>query len=84
MRTDSEMNDILSLGFMHYTTAVSLEMSDEPILSLGFMHYTTAVSLEMSDEPYKFISLFNRFIVTLCEAKIPDHHSVTGDTFVSF
>ena len=24
------MNDILSLGFMLYTTAVSLEMSDEP------------------------------------------------------
>ncbi|TWJ10916.1 hypothetical protein JN06_02641 [Bacteroides zoogleoformans] len=30
MRTDSGMNDTLSLGFMHYTTAVSLEMSDEP------------------------------------------------------
>ena len=30
MRTDSGVNDILSLGFMHYTNAVSLEMSDEP------------------------------------------------------
>ncbi len=30
MRTDSGMNDTLNLGFMHYTTAVSLEMSDEP------------------------------------------------------
>ncbi len=32
MRTDSGMNDTLSLGFMNYTTAVSLEMSDEPKL----------------------------------------------------
>lgn len=30
MPTDSETNDILSLDVMHYTTAVSLEMSDEP------------------------------------------------------
>ena len=32
MPTDSGTNDILSLGFLHYTTAVSREMSDEPIL----------------------------------------------------
>ena len=30
MPTDSGTNDILSLGFLHYTTAVSREMSDEP------------------------------------------------------
>lgn len=30
MPTDSGTNDILSSGFMHYTTVVSLEMSDEP------------------------------------------------------
>ena len=30
MPTDSGTNDILSLGFMHYTTVVSPEMSDEP------------------------------------------------------
>ena len=29
------MNDILSLGFMLYTTAVSLEMSDEPLFFNG-------------------------------------------------
>ena len=35
MPTDSGTNDILSLGFLHYTTAVSREMSDEPnILSI--------------------------------------------------
>ncbi len=34
MRTDSGMNDTLSLGFMHYTTAVSLEMSDEPFFRI--------------------------------------------------
>ena len=32
MPTDSGTNDILSLGFLHYTTAVSREMSDEPKL----------------------------------------------------
>ena len=32
MPTDSGTNDILSLGFLHYTTAVSREMSDEPDL----------------------------------------------------
>ena len=31
MPTDSGTNDILSLGFLHYTTAVSREMSDEPL-----------------------------------------------------
>ena len=34
MPTDSGTNDILSLGFLHYTTAVSREMSDEPIFGL--------------------------------------------------
>ena len=33
MPTDSGTNDILSLGFLHYTTAVSREMSDEPKLN---------------------------------------------------
>ena len=33
MPTDSGTNDILSLGFLHYTTAVSREMSDEPYIS---------------------------------------------------
>ena len=32
MPTDSGTNDILSLGFLHYTTAVSREMSDEPFV----------------------------------------------------
>ena len=35
MPTDSGTNDILSLGFLHYTTAVSREMSDEPQLTNG-------------------------------------------------
>ena len=34
MPTDSGTNDILSLGFLHYTTAVSREMSDEPYSNL--------------------------------------------------
>ena len=34
MPTDSGTNDILSLGFLHYTTAVSREMSDEPLIGL--------------------------------------------------
>ena len=34
MRTDSGTNDILSLGFMRYTTAISLQMSDEPKMML--------------------------------------------------
>ena len=34
MPTDSGTNDILSLGFLHYTTAVSREMSDEPEILL--------------------------------------------------
>ena len=33
MPTDSGTNDILSLGFLHYTTAVSREMSDEPYIT---------------------------------------------------
>ena len=37
MPTDSGTNDILSLGFLHYTTAVSREMSDEPSLFPFFM-----------------------------------------------
>ena len=36
MPTDSGTNDILSLGFLHYTTAVSREMSDEPIFISGY------------------------------------------------
>ena len=35
MPTDSGTNDILSLGFLHYTTAVSREMSDEPTFISG-------------------------------------------------
>ena len=34
------MNDILSLGFMLYTTAVSLEMSDEPYLTALYKGHT--------------------------------------------
>jgi hypothetical protein len=32
MHTDSEMTGILHSGSMHYMTAASLEMSDEPFL----------------------------------------------------
>ena len=41
MPTDSGTNDILSLGFLHYTTAVSREMSDEPF----FLTLLTATKL---------------------------------------
>ena len=35
MHTDSEMTGISRLGSMHYMTAASLEMSDEPFLRFG-------------------------------------------------
>ena len=55
MHTDSEMTSIFDWDSMHYMTAVSLEMSDEPsIFDWDSMHYMTAVSLEMSDEPEMF------------------------------
>ena len=38
MPTDSGTNDILSLGFLHYTTAVSREMSDEPEIYPAFSY----------------------------------------------
>ena len=43
MPTDSGTNDILSLGFLHYTTAVSREMSDEPFIDFTETpHYSAA------------------------------------------
>jgi len=35
MHTDSEMTGISRLGSMHYMTAASLEMSDEPLFSMA-------------------------------------------------
>ena len=47
MPTDSGTNDILSLGFLHYTTAVSREMSDEPNLySILFYPCSDAVPID--------------------------------------
>ena len=50
MPTDSGTNDILSLGFLHYTTAVSREMSDEPNVSLNNHRMYHVVITASSDE----------------------------------
>ena len=47
MPTDSGTNDILSLGFLHYTTAVSREMSDEPELKIDKFRHEYASQLNL-------------------------------------
>ena len=53
MPTDSGTNDILSLGFLHYTTAVSREMSDEPevVRHLPIVEEPVPFELRASERP---------------------------------
>ena len=65
MPTDSGTNDILSLGFLHYTTAVSREMSDEPDFLMNCppikLRKKTAVRHKMYKEnQHHFFSYFRR------------------------
>ena len=66
MPTDSGTNDILSLGFLHYTTAVSREMSDEPQnpppTSVYIMQPTHGNSQERDESNYKIKRKYKEWI----------------------
>ena len=56
MPTDSGTNDILSLGFLHYTTAVSREMSDEPKI---YDSHRDDLERERTDE--EFMAMYEQY-----------------------
>ena len=53
------MNGILNLDFMHYTTVISLEMSDEPKI---FTH-AEYIEKSFSDNPYDLTAVYNCFLI---------------------
>ena len=72
MPTDSGTNDILSLGFLHYTTAVSREMSDEPlILYFGY----AVISIWVFDDCILFAFLLHVFCSAT--ANVLQYHCIT-------
>ena len=78
MPTDSGTNDILSLGFLHYTTAVSLQMSDEPPFGyekttkkIGGFHFAERTRFELVVRVTPHAGLANRWYKPLTHLSGP-------------